>query len=129
MKNLLLVPLILSSNMILGATAGFYAATSNPISIFSMCFGGIGLGFINGLKFEIVSAITDYFKPEDNTAIKVGVNLGIDVISGGYALAANNIDVGAKVFGILFVMDVINFGIESYIDNSECTELSNIQVI
>jgi hypothetical protein len=132
MKNLLSLPPILGSNIILGGAAGLYGVvrlSEKPDfeEVIRMPFCGVGLGFINGLKFEAISAITDYFKPRDNTAIKAVVNLGIDVISGvlAYALATDNIALGAGVFGTLFVMDTINFVIESYMENPECVELAN----
>ncbi len=142
MKNLLLLSTILGSNMVLGGVAGFGGFGASPdtsqngllsavaamLVKVGMPFCGIGLGFFNGLKFTAVSAITDYFKPEDNTAIKAGVNLGIDVISGVLAYANTNPILGVGVFGTLFVMDAINFGIESYFDSPDCTELANIEI-
>ena len=138
MKNLLSLPPILGSNMVLGGAAGLYwvfklAEKKPAFDELIRVFFGIPVGFFNGLKFEAISAITDYFKPGDNTAIKAVVNLGIDVISGVLAYAnitsldlnINPILLGIGVFGTLFVMDATNFVIESYMENPECVELAD----
>lgn len=135
-KKLFSISYIIGSNTLVGAISGFCRfkqdkAENHIVGIINAFFipiyGGL-LGFINGLKFEAVSVITDYFQPEDSTITKVGVNLGINlaVSSLGYTLTANNIVLGGGLFATLCVMDVINYGIESYIDNQDCIEVTNI---
>ena len=152
LKNLLSLELILCSNIILGGEAVPYLhqilrtnGSLRPPQYFerhNMPFYGIVLGLFNGLKFGAVSAITDYFKPWDNTthlAIKIGINLVINAVFGDLACDANqNLlssgqDLALVVFGTLCVMDATNFVIEnvvaSCLDNPDCIELADMQII
>ena len=140
MKHLLNLPEMIFSNAGLGMVCGMSGAAyfEGGMAVIGAMMAGPILGAFNGIKFPVVSAITDYFsEPEDSTSIKVGTNLVIDAgLACLFAVGLQDDDkmkplkyyLGVGAFISLGIMDAMNFWIENK-DDSEYPEVSDNEYI
>ena len=142
MKHLLNLPEMIFSNAGLGMVCGMSGAAyfEGGMSVIGAMMAGPILGAFNGIKFPVVSAITDYFaEPEDSTSIKVVTNLvinaaasavvSLDLIDKHTNIVASQLPyVAMATFISLGIMDAMNFWIENK-DDSEYPEVSDNEYI